>query len=732
MGRYADRPGPSYLRCIMSHMRFLRTGLYRLAGVFSVVLIPSLASAQTPAPPQVTLPTVTVTAQKEPADPQQLPVSLTLVPLESLWNGGMTTIGDASIYAPNTYFTDFTARKLSNPRFRGIGSSPANPAITTNIDGVPQLNTNSSSIEFLDVTQVEFVRGPQSALFGRNTLGGLVNISSARPSMTKWTGSALVPFGNFGSVDVRANASGPLGKKAAVGFAIGHAEREGFTTNDITGHDLDSRDATFGKAQLLLKPTATWEARLIYTGERARDGDYALNDLAAVRANPFHTSRDVEGHTNRDVNATTFLATHTSGKVSFASTTGFVRWKTDDLTDLDYSPQPLITRTNAEKDSQFTQEVRFASAPGGALRLGKNAALRWQAGLFLFSQNYDQSAVNNFAPFVLSPFIPFEVAQHSPDAALDDTGVGVYGSGTISVNDKLDLTFGARFDRENRKADLATFFVAPAIIALPVNVNTEKAFSNVSPQAAVAYRVQPDAMIYFSVTGGFKAGGFNPASPAGSESYDEEHTWNIEGGLKSAWLDRRVTANLAVFSIDWQDLQLNVPNTQVPGQFYISNVGEARSSGFEFELNGRANEHVTAFASVGVTRARFGAGTRSSGQDVSDKQIPNTPEYSASFGTELSQPIASAIRLYGRAEVVFYGPFKYDDGNFAGQDAYSLANFRFGVRGSRLFTEAWIRNAFDTRYVPVAFQYDPRLAQSGFIGEPGRPRTFGITAGVSF
>src|SRR6185436_13126417 len=259
---------------------------------------------------QVTLPTVTVTAQKEPADPQGLPVSVSIVPLDSLWNGGMTTIGEAAIYAPNTYFTDFTARKLSNPRFRGIGSSPANPAITTYIDGVPQLNTNSSSVEFLDVTQVEFVRGPQSALFGRNTLGGLVNVSSARPSLLKWTGSAIAPFGNYSSFDVRANASGPIASKAAVGFAIGHSQRDGFSTNDITGHDIDSRDGLFGKAQLLLTPTAQWEARLIYTGERARDGDYALMDLGALRDNPHHVQRDFEGHTERDIHAVTFLARH--------------------------------------------------------------------------------------------------------------------------------------------------------------------------------------------------------------------------------------------------------------------------------------------------------------------------------------------------------------------------------------------------------------------------------------
>src|SRR3954453_18023687 len=129
----------------------------RFPALILGVLIPAVAGAQTPGTqppvPTVTHPPITVTAQKEPADPQSLPVSLTVVPLESLWNGGLTTIGEASMYAPNTFFTDFTARKLSNPRFRGIGSSPANPAISTYSDGVPQLNTNSSSVELLDVNQ---------------------------------------------------------------------------------------------------------------------------------------------------------------------------------------------------------------------------------------------------------------------------------------------------------------------------------------------------------------------------------------------------------------------------------------------------------------------------------------------------------------------------------------------------------------------------------------------------
>src|SRR5262245_35608021 len=142
----------TYVRCIMTRMYLNRArSLILLSALGGSLVTPSAVLGQSAQPAaQVTLPTVTVTAQKEPADAQTLPISLTPVLLDPLWNGGMTTIGDASIYAPNTFFTDFSARKLSEPRFRGIGASPANPAITTYIDGVPQLNANSSSIELLD------------------------------------------------------------------------------------------------------------------------------------------------------------------------------------------------------------------------------------------------------------------------------------------------------------------------------------------------------------------------------------------------------------------------------------------------------------------------------------------------------------------------------------------------------------------------------------------------------
>src|SRR4029453_12259268 len=149
---------------------------------------------------------------------------------------------------------------------RGIGSSPSNPGITTYIDGVPQLNTNSSSLQFVDFEQVEFVRGPQSALFGRKGLGGLVSMTTRRPSLSKWTGGVVVPLGNYSDWDARANASGPLSDRLGMGLTIGKSKRDGFTTNDITGNDLDTRSVSYGKAQLFWTPTSEWETRLIVSG----------------------------------------------------------------------------------------------------------------------------------------------------------------------------------------------------------------------------------------------------------------------------------------------------------------------------------------------------------------------------------------------------------------------------------------------------------------------------------
>ena len=711
------------------------TSFSRVARIMNVLalaamLAPGEASAQSSAssqdPLRFRLPTVTVTAQKEPEDKQKVPVSVTAVAKDIIDAAGIHIVSEAAIFAPNTYFTEWSARKLSHPQFRGIGSSPSNPGITTFIDGVPQLNVNSSSLELLDVQQIEFVRGPQSALFGRNTLGGLVNVSSLRPSLSSWTGTLSVPFGNHGAWAVRGGVAGPVVQdKVSVGVSFAQVDRDGFTVNDITGNDIDSRSAFSGKAQLLWLPNSAWEGRVIFTGERARDGDYSLHDVAALRANPFHVARDFEGHVDRDVTGTTILARRSAGRVTFSSTTGFVNWKTRDVTDLDYTPFPVLTRDNTEEDFQFTQELRLASADAAPVALSDSARLSWQSGLFLFSQSYEQDAINSYAPGL---FGPFPVTQHTPRSALDDFGLGLFGQATLTFNDRLDVAAGARFDYEDRSADLETFFDVPGFPSS--NVAAEDSFSNVSPQLSVTLRADPEKTFYATVGRGYKAGGFNPTAPPGLESFGEELTWNLEGGLKTLWAGGRVSASAALFYIDWNDLQLTIPNPFAPAQFYISNVGGAASKGVELEIGARAAPDLDLFTSFGYTHARFSEGSRSGGVDVEGNRIPNTPDYTFSAGIQYSRDIGPAT-VQARADAVFYGDLQYTDQNSLGQEAFSLVNFRVGVTGRFLLGELLIRNAFDTHYIPVAFPY-PNFSQSGFVGELGPPRTISLRAGVRF
>ena len=352
------------------------------------------ACAQPDAQPVIrfTLPPVTVTAQKEPADPQTLPVSVTAVTAGARSRTPrVRSVSDAAGYAPNTYFNEFTVRKLSNARFRGVGASPANPGVASYIDGVPQLNANSSSVELIDVDQIEFVRGPQSALFGRNALGGVINITSGRPSLTKWSGGLSGPYGNFNGGDLRGAASGPIvANKVAVECRVRvldagrlYEERPDRTRPRLAVRRLRQGTACCGSR------TPAGSARAMFNGERARDGDYALNDLAAVRANPFHVSRDFEGFAHRDILAQTVQVTYLGPRVDFSTTTGFLKWKTEDLDGSRLHRRcRSLHATTPKRTFQFTEEARFSSSKAAPVVHPDRVTMKWQAGLFAFTQNY--------------------------------------------------------------------------------------------------------------------------------------------------------------------------------------------------------------------------------------------------------------------------------------------------------------------------------------------------------
>ena len=354
----------------------------------------------------------------------------------------------------------------------------------------------------------------------------------------------------------------------------------------------------------------------------------------------------------------------TGQNFAIESNTGFVQWNTEDATDLDYSPLPLATRNNEEDDRQFTQEVRISSPANAPLAITDRLMLKWQAGVEYFNQAYEQDAVNTLSAFVLNPQMPFPVAMTSPESSIDSDGIGLFGRGHPDPQ---------RQDRPHRRPALRSRIERRAYCGRfsarrsPLRTSSPPRSRSRTYRRSLPsrYRVNPQHNVYASAARGYKAGGYNPAALPGSEAYGEEHAWHVEGGVKSSLVGGKVAASAAVFFIDWDDLQLNVPNPFVPGQFYIANVGGASSSGIEFDVTARPHQLVDVFASFGYTNASFADGTWSMGVDVSGNNLPFTPDYTALFGAQLNRSVTSSISGFVRGEVVLSGAFEYDDANTA-------------------------------------------------------------------
>ena len=175
---------------------------------------------------------------------------------------------------------------------------------------------------------------------------------------------------------------------------------------------------------------------------------------------------------------------------------------------------------------------------------------------------------------------------------------------------------------------------------------------------------------------------------------------------------------------------MNLPDPAVPGQFFIANVGGATSSGVELEIAARAAPGLDLFTAIGYTKARFGAGSVSGPIDLEGNAVPFTPDHTVSVGAQYSRLVGTAT-VHGRVDVARSGAFQYDEANSLGQEAYTLVHLRGGYTARRWVAEFFVRNAFDTAYIPFALPY-PNFAPSGFLGEMGAPRTIGASIGLRF
>ena len=524
-----------------------------------------------------------------------------------------------------------------------------------------------------------------------------------------------VPFGNHGAWAVRGGVSGPVDRRKAPGGRLlgGAGEPRRVHLNDITGNDIDSRSGFSAKGQMLFKPDVNWEARVIVSGERARDGDYGLNDVAALRANPFQAARDFEGLANRDIFGTTIHVRRTGGPLVFSSTTGIVKWKTQDVTDLDYTPLPLI----------HARQHRGGPAvhPGAARRVGgavadpavrqRQAALAGRRVLLHAGLRAGRGQQLLAVPGRAVPGL----------AALAAVGARRLRRRPVRPGDgdarRAVRSLGRRALRPRVEGSDARDVLRAEIAPARARRCREGLLERL---AAGGGRLapQPRAQPLRDRRPRLQGGRLQLRLAARSK----RTTRSRPGTSRAA--SRRCGRAAAFGQRRGLPHRLGGPAAEraepgVPAQFFISNVGGATSKGVELELGARAAPGLDLFAPSATP-------TRGSARAASPAPISiegnKMPEH-AGLHTERRRAVHA---LVGRADAgrsrrgralrrvpVRRRQLARPGGVLAGTTCAA------GTRRGCWLAEVFVRNAFNTEYIPLAFPY-PNFAPSGFMGEMAR------------
>ena len=730
---------------------------------------------------------------------QDVPIAITTLSSEAIERRGDYTLQQVQQQVPSLQVFSFNPRN-TNINIRGLGS---NVALTNDglengvgiyIDNVYFGRVGQSQFDLVDLSQIEILRGPQGTLFGKNTTAGAINISSKLPSFEpEFSGEATI--GDYGYHQVRGSVSAPLiGDKLAFRLSVADTHRDGFLYNKARDSKAQDYDNFTIRGQLLAKPTDNLSIRLIGdfsrqkqnhvlsvlagTFERYDDGTVIPESFAIRTAragytpaslNPFDRIGDSDAHyqSNMKGYGVSGEVNWDLGTVALTSVSAYRWWDWDPANDTDATALSVFTKgQQANRQRQFSQELRLASS-------GKNT-VDWVVGGYYFWQivrGYGAVAYGKDAPNWFLPTTPTAIANAALSGFEADStttpetrSYAAFGQASWNISPELSLTAGLRFTHEKKQGSYSQFHVAGADLSqLPTAVAAAAAairqayapvtsdsvsFSDnsVSGLVTLGYKVTPDALLYATYSRGNKSGGLNLTQlPAGvSAAVDPERVDNYEIGLKSQWLGRTLTFNLAGYWTDIKDYQTAIieqlPNTVRTIQ-YIANIPKVRSRGVDVDLAWTPTRLISLSASASYTDAKYAKYTNApqapehlnlgAVQDLSGKQLPGVPKFTYALAADLAQPVGEwqghPLELYGHADYSHRSSFNTSSSNsrYADIPAYGLVNARIGIRDAeaRWDLSLWVKNLTDKNY----FQTLSPTAQGSITALIGEPRTIGAT-----
>ncbi|RYY55974.1 MAG: TonB-dependent receptor [Chitinophagaceae bacterium] len=684
-----------------------------------------------------TLPDVRVTAQKKEESGRMLPAGFSALDARRvselrLWNSRDLTAVVPNLYAANPG----DGRNVTS--VRGITSTSYDPAVTTYIDGVAQFNLDTYIPQLFDVERIEVLRGPQGTLYGRNAMGGVINIITKQP-VNGTSGFAEAGLGNYGRHRYTGSIRTTLVKDHLFAGAAGlYDKMDGYFTNEFNNTDFDRQHTGAGSYWLKYLSGKKWKADLNVKHLATRnDGAFPLaGSLADALANPYKVNQDAFTElVDNTFNASLSLGYSLPG-VNLVSQTAYqsnYRYYKSPI-DGDFSPIDGVTVVNNygrdfNRVKVFTQELRASGANPGA-------AFSWTAGLFLFSQRSPNKQATHFgedAAMVGSPDINYSVINTN---TFRNRGGALFAQGEYKLSPVFTLVAGLRADRQRSSARVLGEYQpdgAPEpVFETQADTSAARTYTALSPKLGLTWTSSPSSIVFISYARGYRTGGLTQLASDPSQpplfGYDPEYSDNIELGTKHTLLNKRLQFDLNIFYSIVSDVQ--VPTLVLPDALTITrNAGRLESRGIEASVEVLAAKGLSLTYNVGYTHARYTRLDMSKdggSVDLSGNRQVYTPDMTSMLTAQYSLKLdkRSGLAFTLRGEWVAIGRTYFDFANQLRQSPYQLLNARAGFSLKQFELMCWMRNLTDQRYISYAYEFG--------AAHMGDPRTIGVTLRAAF
>ena len=626
----------------------------------------------------------------------------------------LQSITELTAVVPNFYMPEYGSKQNTPVYIRGVGAKTKGSAVGFYVDGIPHFENSSFDVDMSNIASVTVFRGPQGTLYGRNAIGGIINVSTVSPLAYQGTQFKL-GYGSHNDALFQFSHYNKLGSKVGYSVAGGYHYNEGFHRNMFTNEYADQLKDAYGRVAFVWLLDNKWFLRVNSMLDYSNQGGYPYGKYNRLTGETEPVNYNRYSSYRRLLSTSGLNIRYAGENVSFSSQTAFQYIRDRQGIDQDFTSNDTYFVKNRLKQTMLSQEFMLKS--------NNSSRYQWLWGAFAMTQHINNTVETQY----ITKDNAFPTHYRIPVNAL-----AIYHQSTIKLFSGFSFIAGLRWDYENStlKYLRETYQLSTDGARTEVkNVNSSLHFNQITPKFALQYQDERNNnSYYFSVTRGYKAGGFNQTFQKEEEtSFGPEYNWNYELGGKVHLLKDKLYAEAALYYIDWRQQQVN---QTVPGVGnVIHNAGHSSSKGFELALNSSPLKNLSIAISYGYTYAKFIEYQKSAKLNYSGNMLPMVPRNTLSCSASYAlYPSSTSFidKIVLTAGLTGLGKIYWAEDNEVAQNFYALLNAKISITSGIFTWECWGKNITDTHYNTYCFKSSADYAQVG------KPAYFGTSLLVKF